>query len=217
MPAWNLNFVLTFHIVFSIYLLLYRIFFLFTSINCSLYNIVTSCLRRYGISTLKLLSRLICFYQFTFIFFPAISIILSFFFFGPNTSFFHWIKIISWSSNLLVAICSMIADSTSKSNIHEAGLYRDDNYCKWTVQHLNTHFFCIYVVVSASLIICLEADMWLLLSSSNRVLFECMQSQTVSELKDFVKKLNSLPEMTVCVLWCYFLWFYNMRSLSLGF
>lgn len=25
----------------------------------------------------------------------------------------------------------------------------------------------------------------------------CMQTQTVSELKDFVKKLNSLPEMTV--------------------
>lgn len=34
---------------------------------------------------------------------------------------------------------------------------------------------------------------------SNGVLFaiQCMQTQTVSELKDFVKKLNSLPEMTV--------------------
>lgn len=34
---------------------------------------------------------------------------------------------------------------------------------------------------------------------SNGGLFaiQCMQTQTVSELKDFVKKLNSLPEMTV--------------------
>ncbi|KAH7537461.1 hypothetical protein FEM48_Zijuj03G0095300 [Ziziphus jujuba var. spinosa] len=53
---------------------------------------------------------------------------------------------------------SMIADSLTKSNIHEAGLHRYDN----------------------------------------NLLFERIQTQTVSELKDFVKKLNSLPEMTAC-------------------
>ncbi|KAK3022268.1 hypothetical protein RJ639_045862 [Escallonia herrerae] len=51
----------------------------------------------------------------------------------------------------LAAICIVTAGSTSKSNLHEAGLHGDVNY---------------------------------------------LQSQTVSELKDFVRKLNSLPEMT---------------------
>lgn len=35
-----------------------------------------------------------------------------------------------WSSLPLIIVCSMIAGSASKGNINEAGLYRNDNYCK---------------------------------------------------------------------------------------
>lgn len=91
--------------------------------------LVTSFLRRYGISTLKLLSRLIYltdYNTFRYSLYFYFQILLC-----PFSAKYD--SYLPWSSIFLVGNCSMIADSTSESNSHEAGLHRNDNNCKWMV------------------------------------------------------------------------------------
>lgn len=84
--------------------------------------------------------------------------------------------------------------------------------------------FCMFFSHPAIMLSCLLSCMFLALLKGMRVVFPCcvincvlkkekilqqtligsscqIQSQSVSELKDFVKKLNSLPEMTVSIFY----------------
>ena len=106
-------------------------FYMYLVFTAFVVLVATSFSRRYAISTLKLLSRLI---------FSSVDVLsLTFLFFCFPIYFpfkTHFVKQFLWSSNILVVICSMIADSTSKSNIHEAGLYRHDNHCKFFLKKI---------------------------------------------------------------------------------
>lgn len=55
----------------------------------------------------------------------------------PSFFFLFERRIIFLEFNFLVATFSMIVDSTSKSNIHEAGLHWSDFKCKWKFLELN--------------------------------------------------------------------------------
>lgn len=85
-------------------------------------NLVTSCSRKYGISTSKLLSRLICFFIFDFL----------------MKSIFIKIPV----PQLLFAV--MLAGSASKSDIHETGLYWGDHNGKYVIWCLKTTCLIFY-------------------------------------------------------------------------
>lgn len=111
-------------LLFNVYFFLYFGTLIY---SCIVVFSVTNFSKRLGISTLKLLSRLIyntskqslwtsC--SFSYYGFLNVHLLL-------KLSLFHHS---CWSSTSLVAIYTMIAGSTSKSNIHEARLHGDDNY-----------------------------------------------------------------------------------------